>query len=94
LILLRAGGWLTPAPVGKGAESVPQRSVLPTRITQAIVTQIPDRVIGPAVSSGSALGVPLPKGALRLLRIPLVQRLRLLWLAHGEVFIRGAGPPE
>jgi hypothetical protein len=29
---------------------VPQRSVLPTRITQAIVTQIPDRVIGPAVT--------------------------------------------
>ena len=48
------------------------------------MTQIQDRVIGPAVKNTSGgPGIPLPPGAAVLLRVPLLQRLPLLWLAYG-----------
>ena len=61
--------------------AVQRRREWPTRITQAIVTQIQDRVLGPALSGGT--GVPLPPGAVTLLRLPLLQRIPLLWIGYG-----------
>ncbi len=64
--------------------AVQRRREWPTRITQALVTQIQDRVIGPAVKNTSGgPGIPLPPGAAVLLRFPLLQRLPLLWFAYG-----------
>jgi 2-polyprenyl-6-methoxyphenol hydroxylase-like FAD-dependent oxidoreductase len=62
--------------------AVQRRRDWPTRITQAVVTQIQDRVIRPAIQ-GSAASLPLPPVALRLLRAPLFQRLVLTWIAYG-----------
>src|SRR6266545_4737757 len=64
--------------------AVQRRREWPTRITQALVTQIQDRVIGPAVKNTTGgPGIPLPPGAAVLLRVPLLQRLPLSWLAYG-----------
>ncbi|HYW89968.1 MAG TPA: FAD-dependent oxidoreductase [Chloroflexota bacterium] len=63
--------------------AVQRRRDWPTRITQAIVNQIQDRVIGPAVRNSGRMGVPLPPGATFLLRVPLLQRLPLAWIAYG-----------
>jgi 2-polyprenyl-6-methoxyphenol hydroxylase-like FAD-dependent oxidoreductase len=61
--------------------AVQRRREWPTRITQAIVTQIQDRVLGPALSRGTT--VPLPPGAVTLMRLPLLQRIPLLWIGYG-----------
>jgi 2-polyprenyl-6-methoxyphenol hydroxylase-like FAD-dependent oxidoreductase len=63
--------------------AVQRRRDWPTRITQAIVTQIQDRVLGPAISSGGGMAVPLPSAATLLLRVPFLQRLPLAWIAYG-----------
>jgi 2-polyprenyl-6-methoxyphenol hydroxylase-like FAD-dependent oxidoreductase len=63
--------------------AVQRRRDWPTRITQAIVTQIQDRVLGPAVSSGGGMGVPLPPAATLLLRVPFLQLVPLAWIAYG-----------
>jgi 2-polyprenyl-6-methoxyphenol hydroxylase-like FAD-dependent oxidoreductase len=77
------------APLKRGRVSLRQLAAVqrrrdwPTRITQAIVTQIQDRVVGPAVQRSTDGGLPLPPGAVWLLRMPLLQRLPLLWIAYG-----------
>jgi 2-polyprenyl-6-methoxyphenol hydroxylase-like FAD-dependent oxidoreductase len=63
--------------------AVQRRREWPTRITQAIVTQIQDRIVGPAVRNRGRTGVLLPRAASSLLRLPLVQRLPLAWIAYG-----------
>jgi hypothetical protein len=63
--------------------AVQRRRDWPTRITQAIVTQIQDRVLGPALQSTAGTGVALPPGATFLLRVPVLQRLPLAWIAYG-----------
>jgi 2-polyprenyl-6-methoxyphenol hydroxylase-like FAD-dependent oxidoreductase len=63
--------------------AVQRRRDWPTRITQAIVTQIQDRVLGPAVSTTGGIAVPLPPAATLLLRMPLLQRVPLAWIAYG-----------
>lgn len=63
--------------------AVQRRREWPTRITQAIVNQIQDRVLGPAVHATSGMGVPLPPGATLMLRVPLLQRVPLAWIAYG-----------
>jgi len=63
--------------------AVQRRREWPTRITQAIVNQIQERVLGPAIHTTSEMGVPLPPGATFLLRVPLLQRLPLAWIAYG-----------
>jgi len=63
--------------------AVQRRRDWPTRITQAIVNQIQNRVLGPAINTTSGMGVPLPPGATFLLRVPLLQRLPLAWIAYG-----------
>jgi 2-polyprenyl-6-methoxyphenol hydroxylase-like FAD-dependent oxidoreductase len=68
--------------------AVQRRRDIPTRITQAIVTQIQDRVLGPAIRNTSGMGVPLPPGAAWLPRIPVVQRLALMWVAYGILPVR------
>jgi 2-polyprenyl-6-methoxyphenol hydroxylase-like FAD-dependent oxidoreductase len=62
--------------------AVQRRRDWPTRITQAVVTQIQDRVIRPAIR-GSAAALPIPPVALRLMRTPVFQRLVLSWIAYG-----------
>jgi 2-polyprenyl-6-methoxyphenol hydroxylase-like FAD-dependent oxidoreductase len=62
--------------------AVQRRREWPTRVTQAIVTRIQDQVLGPAMRSGG-MGVPLPPAATLLLRMPLLQRLPLAWIAYG-----------
>ncbi len=63
--------------------AVQRRREWPTRITQAIVTQIQDRLLGPAVRTTTGTGVPLPPAAAFLLRLPLLQRVPLAWIAYG-----------
>jgi 2-polyprenyl-6-methoxyphenol hydroxylase-like FAD-dependent oxidoreductase len=63
--------------------AVQRRRDWPTRITQAIVTQIQDRILRPAVSSGGGMAVPLLAAATLLLRVPLLQRVPLAWIAYG-----------
>jgi 2-polyprenyl-6-methoxyphenol hydroxylase-like FAD-dependent oxidoreductase len=63
--------------------AVQRRRDWPTRLTQAIVTQIQDRVLGPALQSTAGTGVALPPGATFLLRVPVLQRLPLAWIAYG-----------
>jgi 2-polyprenyl-6-methoxyphenol hydroxylase-like FAD-dependent oxidoreductase len=63
--------------------AVQRRREWPTRITQAIVNQIQDRVLGPALHNTDRTSVPLPPGATFLLRLPLLQRIPLIWLAYG-----------
>ena len=83
-----AAANLLSEPLKAGRVSVPDLAAVqrrrdwPTRITQAVVTQIQDRVIRPAIR-GNAVALPLPPVALRLLRAPLVQRLVLTWIAYG-----------
>jgi 2-polyprenyl-6-methoxyphenol hydroxylase-like FAD-dependent oxidoreductase len=60
---------------------VQRRRDLPTRVTQAIVTQIQDRLLGPALRGGTEIA--LPPGAVTLMRFPLLQRLPLLWIGYG-----------
>jgi 2-polyprenyl-6-methoxyphenol hydroxylase-like FAD-dependent oxidoreductase len=43
--------------------AVQRRPAWPTRITQAIVTEIQDRVLGPAIGAGGGAGIPLAAGA-------------------------------
>jgi 2-polyprenyl-6-methoxyphenol hydroxylase-like FAD-dependent oxidoreductase len=63
--------------------AVQRRRDWPTRITQAIVNRIQDNVLGPAVRNTAAVRAPLPPAAGSLLRMPLLQRIPLLWLAYG-----------
>ena len=65
--------------------AVQRRRDLPTRITQAIVTQIQNRILAPAIRTASpgGGGAPVPPGTTFLLRIPLLQRLPLVWVAYG-----------
>lgn len=63
--------------------AVQRRREWPTRITQAIVTEIQDRVLAPAIRNVRGEGAPLPPGAAFLLRLPWLQRLPLAWLAYG-----------
>ena len=63
--------------------AVQRRRNWPTRVTQAIVNQIQDRVLGPAVHSTTDMNAPLPPGAAFLLRVPFLQRLPLAWIAYG-----------
>jgi 2-polyprenyl-6-methoxyphenol hydroxylase-like FAD-dependent oxidoreductase len=62
--------------------AVQRRREWPTRITQAAVTQIQDRVIRPAIRR-NARALSLPPVALRLLRGPVVQRIMLTWVGYG-----------
>ena len=61
--------------------AVQRRRDWPTRITQAIGTQIQNRILGPAITGGRR--VPLPPAAAVLLRLPLFQRIPLAWIAYG-----------
>src|SRR5258708_6990109 len=63
--------------------AVQRRRDWPTRVTQAVVTQIQNSVLKPALSDSGGRGVPLPPGAGFLLRLPLVQRVPLAWIAYG-----------
>jgi 2-polyprenyl-6-methoxyphenol hydroxylase-like FAD-dependent oxidoreductase len=63
--------------------AVQRRRDWPTRITQAIVNQIQDRVVGPAVRGTARMGVPLPPYTVSLLRVPILQRIPLMWVAYG-----------
>jgi 2-polyprenyl-6-methoxyphenol hydroxylase-like FAD-dependent oxidoreductase len=63
--------------------AVQRRREWPTRVTQAIVTRIQDQVLGPAMRTSGGMGVPLPPAATLLLRMPLLQRLPLAWIAYG-----------
>jgi 2-polyprenyl-6-methoxyphenol hydroxylase-like FAD-dependent oxidoreductase len=63
--------------------AVQRRREWPTRVTQAIVTRIQDRVLGPAMRASGGMGVPLPAAATLLGRVPLLQRLALAWVAYG-----------
>jgi len=61
--------------------AVQRRRDWPTRITQAIVTQIQNRILGPAITGGRK--EPFPAAAAVLLRLPLFQRIPLAWIAYG-----------
>ncbi len=63
--------------------AVQRRREWPTRVTQAIVTRIQDQVLAPAMRTSGGMGVPLPPAATLLLRMPLLQRLPLAWIAYG-----------
>jgi 2-polyprenyl-6-methoxyphenol hydroxylase-like FAD-dependent oxidoreductase len=63
--------------------AVQRRREWPTRVTQAVVTQIQERVLAPAVRSSGRTAVPLPPAATFLLSMPLLQRLPLAWIAYG-----------
>ena len=62
--------------------AVQRRREWPTRITQRIVTQIQDRVLRPVPDGTSGAGVATST-FIGLLRLPLVQRLALAWVAYG-----------
>jgi 2-polyprenyl-6-methoxyphenol hydroxylase-like FAD-dependent oxidoreductase len=63
--------------------AVQHRREWPTRLTQAIVTQIQDRVIGRIIRENGGTAPPVPPLASFLLRIPLLQRIPLAWVAYG-----------
>jgi 2-polyprenyl-6-methoxyphenol hydroxylase-like FAD-dependent oxidoreductase len=63
--------------------AVQRRRDLPTRITQAIVTQIQDRVVRPAVSDTGQASLPIPRAVTIALNWPFIQRLPLAWIAYG-----------
>ena len=67
----------------RGLAAVQRRRDWATRITQAIVNQMQDRVVGPAVSNTAQMGIPLPPAASFLLRLPLLQRIPLAWIGYG-----------
>lgn len=77
------------APLKAGRISVADLAVVqrrrewPTRITQAIVTQFQNRVVGPAVRSNGGNALPLPRAAATLMRLPLLQRIPLMWIGYG-----------
>ena len=79
----RDAGAAAGADLSARVAAVQRRRDWPTRITQAIVNQIQERVLGPAIQTTSGMGVPLPPGATFLLRVPLLQRLPLAWIAYG-----------
>src|SRR5215471_17372581 len=62
--------------------AVQRRRDWPTRITQAVVNQLQDRVIGPALAGQITLG-SVPPFAASLVNMPLLQRLMLTWMAYG-----------
>jgi len=76
--------------------AVQRRRERAVRITQAIVNQLQDRVLVPALRGAGLPGIPLP--ARLLLRIPFVRSLPLRWLAFGlwpvhvEESLRAASP--
>jgi 2-polyprenyl-6-methoxyphenol hydroxylase-like FAD-dependent oxidoreductase len=61
--------------------AVQRRREWAVRITQAIVNQVQDRVLAPALRAPGPVAVPV-LGRL-LLRIPVVRRLPMKWLAFG-----------
>jgi 2-polyprenyl-6-methoxyphenol hydroxylase-like FAD-dependent oxidoreductase len=65
--------------------AVQRRREWPTRITQAIVNQLQDRVLGPALAGQISLE-RLPsfvRYVAPLVNTPIVQRLLLTWMAYG-----------
>jgi 2-polyprenyl-6-methoxyphenol hydroxylase-like FAD-dependent oxidoreductase len=62
--------------------AVQRRREWPTRITQAIVNLIQDRVLGPAIAANFSVTAP-PPFVVSVVNLPLVQRLILTWMAYG-----------
>jgi len=78
--------------------AVQRRRAWPTRITQAIVNQLQDRVLGPAIAGHVTLGAP-PPVVVSLVNTPVLQRVMLTWFAYGlwpvhlNSMVRAALPP-
>jgi 2-polyprenyl-6-methoxyphenol hydroxylase-like FAD-dependent oxidoreductase len=73
---LRAGRVTT-----RHLAAVQRRRALPTRITQAVVNQIQDRVLAPALRARGPVFLP---AAVRLMvRMPVLRDLPLRWVAFG-----------
>jgi 2-polyprenyl-6-methoxyphenol hydroxylase-like FAD-dependent oxidoreductase len=62
--------------------AVQRRREWPTRVTQAIVNLIQDRVLGPAIAADRTVGA-LPPVVVSVVNTPLIQRLLLTWMAYG-----------
>jgi 2-polyprenyl-6-methoxyphenol hydroxylase-like FAD-dependent oxidoreductase len=79
--------------------AVQRRRDWPTRITQAIVNQLQEKVLGPAIASNITPGPP-PPVVVSLANTPVVQRLLLTWFAYGlwpvhlNSMVRGARATE
>jgi hypothetical protein len=62
--------------------AVQRRRNWPTRITQATVNQLQDRVLGPVLAGQITPGPPPPFVA-SLVNTPVIQRLVLTWMDYG-----------
>jgi 2-polyprenyl-6-methoxyphenol hydroxylase-like FAD-dependent oxidoreductase len=62
--------------------AVQRRREWPTRVTQAIVNFIQDRVLGPALVANLTVGAP-PPVVVSVVNTPLIQKLVLTWMAYG-----------